>query len=54
MEEEMRGGLFTAPPLGLYRISSYLEMFGVSADIYDVAMEEVGKLEQLVKQNHYD
>ena len=54
MRKDIRTGLFVAPHLGLYRIASFLELFGIQADVYDVDLSGEKMLENKVKEGQYD
>jgi len=49
-----RIGQFLAPPMGLYRIASYLDIFGIEVDVCDTDLLGEEKLEKMVKSNKYD
>jgi len=52
--DEMRGGLFIAPQLGIIRIQSFLKLFGIEVDIYDSRVDKLDKLCLMVKRNNYN
>ena len=54
MDDKLRPGLFRAPQLGLHRIASYLEAFGIEVDVYDVLLDGEEGLTEMVKEKHYE
>ena len=51
---EMRGGLFTAPQLGIHRIASFLSFFGIHIDVCDPRLCSGDDIKKIVKSNNYD
>lgn len=51
----LRIGQYLAPPLGIYRISSYIEKFTNSiCRVYDPNVSEIARLKEIVKTNDFE
>lgn len=52
---KLRAGQFLAPPLGIYRIASYVEkMTNIIVDVYDPNISGVHELQKKIEKQHYD
>lgn len=52
-KDELKIGSFLAPPMGIYRIASFLKVFGIRVDVFDPNLQDPQDLVTLVRLNRY-
>ncbi len=53
-KSELKPGRFLAPPLGIYRIASFLGLFGIQVNVYDPNLKGEEELKKIVRETKYD
>ncbi|MBN2368029.1 cobalamin-dependent protein, partial [Candidatus Woesearchaeota archaeon] len=51
---ELRVGQYLSPPLGIYRIASYLKKKGITVRVIDCNLEGEDKFSETIKETHFD